>query len=98
MFWFGRRSRPIIGRFSRGFWGSRPPCSLGLKGNPLLRKPFALPFSNRSLIVPTSAFLEPVKTINADALRADLPILAGAMQKAYSGLDTAARRGWDWNA
>jgi len=68
-------------------------------GNPLLRKPFALPFSNRSLIVvPTSAFREPVKTINADALRADLPILAGAMQKAYSGLDTAARRGWDWNA
>ena len=27
-FLFWRRSRPIIGRFSRGFGGSRPPCGV----------------------------------------------------------------------
>jgi hypothetical protein len=75
--------------------------SLGLKlpdGGLLLDTPFAQPFSNRSLLVPTAWWRLPSpKEVGADELRLDLPLLHSVMQKAYGGWTSAEQRGWDWN-
>lgn len=75
--------------------------SLGLKvreGGPLLERPFAPPFTNRSLLVPTAWWRQaPPREVAADALRLDLPLLRAVMQKAYGGWSSAEKRGWDWD-
>ena len=75
--------------------------SLGLtlpEGGLLLENPFAQPFSNRSLLVPTSWWRMPSpKEVAADQLRLDLPLLHTIMQKVYGGWSSAEARGWDWN-
>jgi Peptidase family S41 len=79
--------------------------SLGLtlpKGGLVLPDPFDPPYSNRSFVVPRSwlneGSAEPNPTVVASALRADLPTLRFIMQRTYSGWQTAADRGWDWDA
>ena len=75
-------------------------ASFGLNARPPLERPYALPFSNRSLIVPQAWFREAVGErrtgIGADSLRQDLPLLHAVMAKAYAGWRIAAGRGWNW--
>lgn len=81
---------------------------LGLRlpeGGIVREYPYDEPYDNRSFVVPSSwyaAFYRKLRAhedirVAADDLRADLPELRFILQKAYSGYDTAARRGWDWN-
>jgi hypothetical protein len=78
-------------------------ASLGLtlpKGGVVLRDPFDPPYSNRSFVVPRSWLNEgpETPTVVASALRADLPTLRFIMERTYSGWQTAADRGWDWDS
>jgi hypothetical protein len=68
------------------------------KGGVILKQPYALPYQNRSFIVPLTWLDNDPKFIRADAMRQDLPILRLLMQKTYPGWNMAASRGWDWNA
>jgi hypothetical protein len=79
--------------------------SLGLtlpKGGIVLPDPFDPPYSTRSFVVPRSWLNEGSPdanpTVVASALRADLTTLRFIMQRTYSGWQTAAARGWDWDA
>lgn len=79
------------------------------QGGFILSHPWSSPWSGRSLIVPAPWFEQALDTyrrhtqdgtpwsIDAAALRRDLPILHLVMEKNYSGWETAARRGWNWN-
>jgi hypothetical protein len=80
-------------------------ASLGLtlpKGGIVLDDPFDPPYSGRSFIVPRSWLNEgspdPNPTVVASALRADLPVLRLVMERTYSGWESAAARGFDWDA
>ncbi len=70
--------------------------SLGVKGNPLLQRPFATPLTNRSFIVPRAWYRHPPEKVSADSLRKDLPVLHTIMEKAYGGWASAEKRGWNW--
>jgi hypothetical protein len=68
------------------------------KGNPVLERPWDPPYTRRSFVVPQAWFLtRPPDSVSADALRADLPILASVMERAYGGWDVAKKRGWSWD-
>lgn len=75
-------------------------------GGIVLAHPYAPPFSNRSFIVPWSWYApyyaalhaHRAFSVNAAALRADLPTLRLLMQKTYAGYAPAQARGWKWNA
>lgn len=74
-----------------------------------LERPWSPPWSGHSLIVPPAWFESAFdqarqharkKTplmIDAASLRADLPILHFVLEKNYSGWETAARHGWNWD-
>src|SRR5579884_3366547 len=83
--------------------------ALGVKlppGGIVLEHPYAAPYSNRSFVVPTSWYTDfgsrmrkdKDVPVDAAALRQDLPVLQFVLQKAYAGYQTAAARGWNWNA
>lgn len=84
--------------------GVTPP-----KDGIVLARPWSEPWSGRSLIVPiswfTRAFSDAAEhrrhktpmSINAADLRRDLPILHTVLEKNYSGWETAAKRGWNWD-
>lgn len=84
--------------------GVTPP-----KGGFMVARPWSPPWSGRSLIVPAPWFEQAFHSakndaksktpmpIDAKALRKDLPILRLVLEKNYSGWETAARRGWNWN-
>ncbi|HEX7324986.1 MAG TPA: S41 family peptidase [Rhodanobacteraceae bacterium] len=79
-------------------------------GGFILAHPWSSPWSGRSLIVPAAWFKQAFDTTRAHVksatpllidtadLRKDLPILHMVMEKNYSGWETAAKRGWNWNA
>ena len=83
-------------RLGEGEW----LASLGLKmpgDGPLLSRPFAQPFTKRSLLVPKNWWAEPQPDeVTASLMRQDVALLHVVMEKAYGGWDSAARRGWDW--
>jgi hypothetical protein len=73
--------------------------SFGVSGATLVEHPFALPYSNRSFIVPTARLRSArsdLVEVNAGALRKDLPLLRAVMERAYAGWDSAEKRGWNW--
>jgi hypothetical protein len=65
-------------------------ASFGLTARPPLERPYALPFANRSLIVPQAWFREAIgerrSGVGADSLRQDLPLLHAVMAKRASGI------------
>src|SRR5215831_6133851 len=76
-------------------------ASLGLKPPTpvwLLENPFAIPFTRRSLIVPTAWYREkrPQK-LRADLFREDIRLLHRIMETAYGGWESAKKRGWNWD-
>jgi hypothetical protein len=51
----------------------------------------------RSLVVPSRWHADkPPQRVDAAALRADLPVLAAALEQGYAGYERAAKRGWRW--
>lgn len=71
--------------------GLRPP------GEVVPRRPFALPPSRRSFVVPSAWHWHgPPRAVRAADLAADLDVLALALEKAYAGYESAAAAGWDW--
>lgn len=84
--------------------GITPP-----KGGYVLEHPWSKPWSGRSLVVPATWFgqaydhaRQHVKNrtplpVDAAALRADLPTLHMALEKNYSGWESAKKKGWNWN-
>ena len=69
-------------------------------GNPVLERPWDLPYTRRSFVVPESWFTTRLPdSVSADALGLDLPILEHLMERAYGGWDLARKQGWDagWN-
>ncbi|MFN2448399.1 MAG: S41 family peptidase [Candidatus Baltobacteraceae bacterium] len=84
--------------------------ALGVKlpaGGIVLPEPFSPPYSSRSFVVPSQwyrRFADALKadngyTVEASALRADLPILKLLMSKTYAGYATAQQHSnWNWNA
>ena len=77
-------------------------ASLGIKPPPTpwpLEDPFAMPFTRRSLIVPTAWYRQKrPQTLRADLFREDIKLLHKIMEIAYGGWETAQRRGWNWDA
>jgi len=77
-------------------------ASLGIKppATPWpLEDPFAMPFTRRSLIVPTAWYRQKrPQTLRADLFREDIKLLHKIMEIAYGGWETAQRRGWNWDA
>jgi hypothetical protein len=76
--------------------------SLGLKPPAAewpLENPYAMPFTRRSLVVPTEWYRQkrPV-TLRADLFREDIKLLRRVMETAYGGWEAARKRGWDWDA
>jgi hypothetical protein len=64
-----------------------------------LEDPFAIPFTRRSLIVPTAWYRQKrPQTLRADLFREDIKLLRRIMQTAYGGWESAIRRGWNWDA
>ena len=63
----------------------------------VLERPFAAPLSSRSYVVPASWGRQLPTAVAPGDLLADLDVLKTAMEKAYSGWDVAARRGWNWD-
>jgi len=72
----------------------------------VLSAPYDPPFSNRSFIVPKEWIEQQdprwggtqQTAVAAAAVRADLPTLRLIMEKTYAGWQTAAARGWSWDA
>jgi hypothetical protein len=65
----------------------------------LLKQPFQKPYSHLSFLVPTEWHARSTsKTVLADDLLLDLPVLREVMEKVYIGWEIQAARGWDWDA
>jgi hypothetical protein len=63
-----------------------------------LEDPFALPFTRRSLIVPTSWYSQKrPQTLRADLFREDIKLLHRIMETAYGGWESAKKLGWNWD-
>jgi Peptidase family S41 len=84
-------------------------AALGLQvpdGGLGLERPFAQPFSSRSLVVPQPWYPRSGLAVlagydlevRASDLLADLDLLQPVMERAYGGWDSALRRGWSWDA
>ena len=74
--------------------GIRPPAMAWP-----LEDPFAMPFTRRSLIVPTAWYREKrPQSLRADLFREDIRLLHKIMETAYGGWETAQHRGWNWDA
>jgi Peptidase family S41 len=75
--------------------------SLGLKVPAAtwpLEDPYAMPFTRRSLIVPTAWYRQRQQQVRADLFREDIKLLRRIMETAYGGWEIARKRGWDWDA
>ena len=74
--------------------------SLGLKPPSLEwppEDPYAMPFTRKSLIVPTAWYRNRPQTVRADLFREDLKLLRRIMETAYGGWESAKKRGWNWD-